>query len=126
MLWLEACKCLFYSRFFEWDTCSLVVHFLANNLQVNKSLLWLGLGSNQVGAEGVWALVESLRTNSSLLWLGLGGNELGDRGALHLATLLQGIDTAWGALRLKTTHFATLRLNCASPHCELRKIICVL
>ena len=62
-----------------------------NNLQVNKSLLWLGLGSNRLGAEGVWALAQSLRTNSSLLWLGLGGNELGDRGALHLATLLQGM-----------------------------------
>jgi len=39
-------------------------------------------------------LVESVRKNSYRLWLGLGGNELGDRGALHLATLLQGIDTA--------------------------------
>ncbi len=65
----------------------LVAHALA---QVNKTLLWLGLGSNTIGAEGMWALAESLRTNTSLLWLGLGGNELGDRGALHLAGLLQG------------------------------------
>ena len=58
--------------------------------QVNKTLVWLGLGSNRVGAEGAWALAESLRVNGSLLWLGLGANELGDRGALHLAGLLQG------------------------------------
>ena len=59
-------------------------------LQANKTLLWLGLGSNCIGAEGAWALSESLKLNSSLLWLGLGGNEISDRGALHLAGLLQG------------------------------------
>ena len=59
-------------------------------VQVNKTLLWLSLGGNWIGAEGVWALAESLRHNSSLQWLGLGGNDLGDRGALHLASLLQG------------------------------------
>ncbi len=64
--------------------------YTLSRAQVNKTLLWLGLGSNTIGAEGAWALAESLRTNKSLLWLGLGGNELGDRGALHLAGLLQG------------------------------------
>lgn len=63
-------------------------------MQVNSKLLWLGLGSNNIGAEGTWALCESLKHNSSLLWLGLGGNDLGDRGALHLATLLQ--SKSWG------------------------------
>lgn len=58
-------------------------------MQVNNKLLWLGLGSNAIGAEGTWALCESLGRNTSLLWIGLGGNELGDKGALHLATLLQ-------------------------------------
>ncbi len=58
-------------------------------VQANNRLLWLGLGSNGIGAEGTWALCESLRRNQSLLWLGLGGNGLGDRGALNLATLLQ-------------------------------------
>lgn len=59
-------------------------------VQSNRTLLWIGLGSNHIGAEGVWALTQSLRDNNSLLWMGLGGNELGDKGALHLATLLQG------------------------------------
>ena len=68
--------------------CILMVEWLF--VQVNKTLLWLSLGGNWIGAEGVWALAESLRHNSSLQWLGLGGNDLGDRGALHLASLLQG------------------------------------
>lgn len=59
-------------------------------MQGNRTLLWIGLGSNHIGAEGVWAFSQSLRDNNSLLWMGLGGNELGDKGALHLATLLQG------------------------------------
>jgi len=54
-------------------------------------LLWLGLGSNQIEAQGVWALTESLRSGSPLLWLGMGGNSIGDRGVLHLASLLQGM-----------------------------------
>ena len=64
---------------------------MAEGLQVNKTLLWLGLGSNQLGVEGAWALFDSLRTNQSLLWLGMGGNSLGDRGVLHLVSLLQGV-----------------------------------
>ena len=68
--------------------CILMVEWLL--VQVNKTLLWLSLGGNWIGAEGVWALAESLQHNSSLQWLGLGGNDLGDRGTLHLASLLQG------------------------------------
>ena len=68
--------------------CILMVEWLL--VKVNKTLLWLSLGGNWIGAEGVWALAESLRHNSSLQWLGLGGNDLGDRGTLHLASLLQG------------------------------------
>lgn len=74
------------------------------SFQNNTTLLWIGLGSNHIGAEGVWALTESLKTNISLLWIGLGGNELGDKGALHLATLLQGEErTQTLAPKLPTT-----------------------
>lgn len=66
-------------------------HYLAEGLQINKTLLWLGLGSNRIAAQGVWALSESLRSGSPLLWLGLGGNGLEDRGVMHLASLLQGM-----------------------------------
>lgn len=66
--------------------------YLAQGLQINKTLLWLGLGSNRIAVQGVWALSESLRCGSSLLWLGLGGNNVGDRGVLHLASLLQGLE----------------------------------
>ena len=66
-------------------------------VQSNKKLLWLGLGSNSIGAEGTWALCESLKHNTSLLWLGLGGNGLADRGALHLATLFQSKEGGGGA-----------------------------
>lgn len=69
--------------------------YLAEGLQINKTLLWLGLGSNQIGSQGVWALSESLRSGSSLLWLGLGGNGLEDRGVFHLAALLQGLCKAF-------------------------------
>ncbi len=68
--------------------------------QNNRKLLWLGLGSNYVGADGTWALCQGLHDNSSLLWLGLGGNELGDRGALHLATLLQSKDCVVAAVQM--------------------------
>lgn len=64
--------------------------YLAEGLQVNKTLLWLGLGSNHLEVEGAWALFDSLRANQSLIWLGIGGNSLGDRGVLHLVALLQG------------------------------------
>ena len=72
---------------------------------MNNKLLWLGLGSNSIGADGTWALCESLLQNTSLLWIGLGGNELGDKGALHLATLLQSKYNISVVVYCRTQHY---------------------
>ena len=63
-------------------------HFLGEGLQVNCTLLWIGLGQNTIGPEGAWELANALNNNSTLLWLGLGANELGDRGAENISLLL--------------------------------------
>lgn len=90
---LVGCVYFYLGWFTIFIVCLCVqgAQFLAQGLQINKTLLWLGLGSNQIEAQGVWALTESLRSGSPLLWLGLGGNSIGDRGVLHLASLLQGV-----------------------------------
>ena len=65
--------------------------YLADGMSINKSLIWIGLGNNVIGAEGAWALAEGIQGNSSLQWLGMGGNAIGDKGAMHLANMLTGM-----------------------------------
>ncbi len=63
--------------------------YLIQGLTRNQSLMWLGLGANNIGPDGARAFASGLGA-SCLQWLGLGGNDLGDAGVVYLAGALKG------------------------------------
>lgn len=91
-------------RHFECETISFVpasVHLpvsqsnallllqLAEAIKGNTSLKLLDIGGNNIGPEGIKALLESLRGNETLTTLELGYNPIGEEGAKHLADVIK-------------------------------------
>jgi Ran GTPase-activating protein (RanGAP) involved in mRNA processing and transport len=62
---------------------------LARALKVNSSLTTLSLNANHIGEEGAAAIAEALQTNATLQVLGLDLNGIGDRGAASFASCLK-------------------------------------
>lgn len=64
-------------------------YIFVDGLAHNNSLLWIGIGGNNVGPEGAGYIATGISTNDSLQWLALGGNDIGDAGALKIAAVLK-------------------------------------
>mmetsp|Transcript_23126 Transcript_23126/g.49951 ORF Transcript_23126/g.49951 Transcript_23126/m.49951 type:complete len:309 (+) Transcript_23126:102-1028(+) len=60
----------------------------ADALANNRTLRYLGLQSNKVGAEGAKRLADALKVNQTLLNIRFWNNQIGDDGAKHLASAL--------------------------------------
>jgi len=64
-------------------------YLFLTGLASNSALQWLGLGGNNIGAEGAGYVATGLSTNEGLQWLAVGGNDIGDQGALKIASVLK-------------------------------------
>lgn len=62
---------------------------LAAALKGNRSLKLLDIGGNNIGPNGILAVMSALRGNETLKTLELGYNPLGPDGAKHLADVVK-------------------------------------
>ena len=77
---LHACMHGFVDACRDCGRCNLVcggmhhaVQHIFEGLGINRSLQWLSLGGNSLGADGARFIAQGLTHNHTLLWLALGG-----------------------------------------------------